>query len=158
MLSSDGQHLRGWITRHNVLHALAERVESSTQDAERGQLAAEFSEEEAASQLHLPRTPLEGYEIVEVSIRADSPALGRHLGEVPWPSGSIVVAASEHRELVAPRNDIELHSGERVILLTPIGESGRSMIRRVVFVLRVIGTSFRHSVAVVVSAVVCTCR
>jgi CIC family chloride channel protein len=123
VLSPDGQHLRGWVTRHSVLRVLAERVDSSVREAERGTLAAEFSEKDAASRLHVPRTPLEGYEIVEVTIGPESPALGRRIGEVPWPPGSIVVAASEERELVTPRSDIELRAGEQVLLLVPIGES-----------------------------------
>jgi CIC family chloride channel protein len=124
VLSPDGQHLRGWITRHSVLRVLAERVESSAREAERGQLAAEFAEKDAASRLHVPRNPLEGYEIVEVTIGPESPALGRRIGEVPWPTGSIVVAASEERELVTPRSDMELRAGERVILLAPTGGFG----------------------------------
>ena len=96
VLSPDGQHLRGWVTRHSVLRVLAERVDSSAREAERGRLAAEFSEKDAASRLHVPPTPLEGYEIVEVTIGPESPALGRRIGEVPWPPGSIVVAASEN--------------------------------------------------------------
>ena len=83
------------------------------------------SEEDAASRLHVPHTPLEGYEIVEVTIRPGSPALDRRIGEVPWPTGSIVVAATEERELVTPRSGIELRAGERVILLAPTSESGR---------------------------------
>jgi CIC family chloride channel protein len=124
VLSADGQHLRGWVTRHNVLRVLAERVGSSAAEAERGTLAAEFSEKDAASRLHVPRTPLEGYEIVEVTIRPGSPALGRRIGEIHWPPGAIIVAASEKRELVTPRDDLELRSGERVILLVPMESSG----------------------------------
>jgi CIC family chloride channel protein len=126
VISPDGQHLNGWVTRQSVLHVLAERVDASTREAERGRLAAEFSEEDAASRVHSPRTPLEGYEIIEVTIGPESPALGRRIGEVPWPAGSIVVAISDHRELVAPRSDIELRAGERVILLAPTGESKRT--------------------------------
>ncbi len=126
VLSSDGQHLRGWVTRNNVLRVLAERVGSSAREAERGRLAAEFSEKDAASRVHVPRTPLEGYEIVEVTIRPGSPALGRRVGEVPWPTGSIVVAVSERRELVTPRSDLELRAGERVILLAPTSGSAVS--------------------------------
>lgn len=97
-------------TRQSVLHVLAERADASTREAERGRLAAESSEKNAASHLHLPGLPLEGYEIVEVSIGPRSPAF---IGEISWPSGSIVVAMSVERELVAPRSDIEqaLESG-----------------------------------------------
>ena len=121
MISPDGLHLRGWVTRQSVLRVLAERVDTSTGEAERGQLAAEFSDDDAASHLHVPRTPLEGYEIVEVSIWPESPALGRHIGEIPWPSGSIVVAAGKEGELVTPRGDLELGAGERVISWCPQG-------------------------------------
>lgn len=121
VLSPDGQHLLGWITRHNVLSALAKRLGSSVQEAERGRLAAEFSNKDAESRLHVPHAPLSGYEIVDLMIRPGSPALDRRIGEVAWPAGSIVVAASERRELVAPRSDLQLHVGDRVILLAPIG-------------------------------------
>ncbi len=122
VLSPDGEHLRGWITRQNVLRVLADRVGASTAEAEQGRLASEFSEKDAESRLHVPRTPLDGYEIVEIAIRADSPARGRRLGEIPWPSGSLVVAVTERRELISPRSDVVLHAGERVVLLLPVGD------------------------------------
>lgn len=122
VLSPDGRHLRGWVTRHNVLRALAERFTSSTREAERGRLAAEFSDADAAGRLHTPRTPLDGYEIVEVTVRAGSPSAGQRLGDVSWPSGAQVVAVTERQELVTPRSDIELRPGERVVLLAPIAE------------------------------------
>jgi chloride channel protein, CIC family len=123
VLSPDGQHLRGWVTRQNVLRVLADQAGSSAEEAERGRLAAEFSDKDAAAHLHVPRTPLPGYRTVEVAIGPGSPALGRRVGDVPWPPGSIVVAVSEKRELVTPRDDLQLHSGERVILLVPTGPS-----------------------------------
>ena len=128
VLSPDGQHLRGWITRHNVLRTLSERVDSSALEAEQGRLAAEFSERDAISRLHVPRTPLEGYEIVEVTIRPGSPALDRRLGEVPWPAGSQLVAVTERGELVTPRSDIELLPGDRVVLLAPIGADDQHLV------------------------------
>ena len=60
VLSPDGQHLRGWITRHNVLCALSERIDSSANEAEQGRLAAEFSEKDAASRLPCPSHPAGG--------------------------------------------------------------------------------------------------
>jgi chloride channel protein, CIC family len=124
VVSRDGQHLTGWLTRQSVLRVLAERVEASAGEAEQGTLAAEFSEKDAASHLHVPRLPLEGYEIVEVTMGPESPALGRRLGDVPWPSGSIVVAMSVDGEFVTPRSDLALRAGERVILLAPTNQVG----------------------------------
>ncbi len=119
VISADREHLRGWITRQGVLRVLADRVVSSESEAEEGRLASEFSEDDAAARVHTPRTPLDGYEMVEVSIGSSSPALGRRVGEVDWPPGAVVVAVTEGREVVPPRSDIVLRVGERVVLLVP---------------------------------------
>jgi CIC family chloride channel protein len=119
VVSADREHLRGWITRQSVLRALADRVASSESEAEEGRLASEFSEKDAATRLHVPRTPLDGYDIVEVSIGAQSPALDRRVDEVDWPPGALVVAVSEGREVVPARHDLPLCLGERVVLLVP---------------------------------------
>ena len=89
-------------------------------------MAAEFSDKDAAVRVHLPRTPLDGYEIVELAIRPGSPGVGRRLADVNWPPGSQVVAVTEHKELVTPRGDIRLRPGERVVLLAPLEEDGRN--------------------------------
>jgi CIC family chloride channel protein len=67
----------------------------------------------------VPRTPLDGYDIVEVSIGAQSPALDRRVDEIDWPTGALVVAVSEGREVVPARQDLRLCLGERVVLLVP---------------------------------------
>ena len=68
---------------------------------------------------HTPSTPLSGYEIVEITITPESPALGRPAGNIAWPPGSLLVAISEGHEIVPVRDDTELHAGERIILLAP---------------------------------------
>jgi chloride channel protein, CIC family len=123
VLSPDGQHLRGWVTRHNVLRALADSVSAAAAGAEQGRLATEFATPNAESRLHVPRTPLDGYEIVEVSIASGSPALGKRVDEVQWPTGSLVVAVSQQRELGEPRAGVVLRRGERVVLLVPCGSA-----------------------------------
>jgi CIC family chloride channel protein len=120
VLSPDGRHLQGWITRQGVLRVLAERVNASQREAEQASLAADLSDNNAATRVHTPRTPLDGYEIIELAVPPDSPAVGKPLGQVPWPPGSQVVAVSERRELVMPRSDMELHPGDRIVLLAPI--------------------------------------
>jgi chloride channel protein, CIC family len=119
VISADREHLRGWITRQSVLGALADLVASSASDAEDGRLASEFSEEDAATRLHIPRAPLDGYDLVEVSIGDQSVVLDRRVGEVKWPPGAIVVAVSEGREIVPASSDQALRSGERVVMLVP---------------------------------------
>jgi chloride channel protein, CIC family len=117
VLAPDEEHLEGWVTRQDVLSALSAQLTSSSDEAERGTLATELATDDGKA--HLPTTPLIGYEQVEVTIRPSSPAVGSRLGNVSWPEGWVLVAVTSGRELVAPRDDIELRAGERVILLAP---------------------------------------
>ena len=119
VLSSDQEHLRGWITRRNVLRVVAERLSSTATEAEQAALAAEFAVDGDKSRAHVPTSPLEDYQILEIAVLPDSPAIGRRVGDVSWPAGTIVVAVTEGFEIGPPRNEARLHSGERVILLAP---------------------------------------
>jgi len=118
VLSHDGQHLHGWITRHNVLGALADSVRSSTAQIEQGALAADFAVPDPSSFAHTPSTPLRGYEILEITIGPSSPALGRRADEVKLPTGSRLVAVTRGREIIAPHHTA-LRAGERLIILAP---------------------------------------
>ncbi len=119
VLSHDHQHLQGWITRQDVLQTLATSVSSSAAEIEHGAVAADFAARDPEALAHTPSTPLSGYEIVEITITPESPALGRRAGHIAWPPGSLNVAISEGHEIVPVRNDTELHAGERIILLAP---------------------------------------
>jgi CIC family chloride channel protein len=119
VVSHDRQHLRGWITRQDVLQTLATSVSASAAEIEHGAVAADFAARNPEALAHTPSTPLSGYEIVEITITPESPALGRPAGNIAWPPGSIVVAISEGHAIVPVRNDTELHAGERIILLAP---------------------------------------
>jgi CIC family chloride channel protein len=121
VVSRDGQ-LRGWLTRADLLRALATELSSSEQEIEEGAVAAEFAVADPSAAIHRPSTPLQGYEVLELRIFADSPARGRRVGEIDWPPGSIVAAVTQGREIHAGRPDLELQAGERVIVLAPTGE------------------------------------
>jgi Trk K+ transport system NAD-binding subunit len=68
----------------------------------------------------VPTRPLPGYELLEVRVQPDSPALGKQIGEVHWPPGSAVVAVTHGREIHAAAPELRLQAGERVLVLTPI--------------------------------------
>ena len=119
VVSHDRQHLQGWITRQDVLQTLATSVSASAAEIEHGAVAADFAARDPEALAHTPSTPLSGYEIVEITITPESPALGRPAGNIAWPPGSLIVAISEGHEIVPVRNDTELHAGERIILLAP---------------------------------------
>jgi chloride channel protein, CIC family len=118
VVSRDGE-LRGWLTRADVLRALATELRSSEVEIEAGAEEANFAVADPVAASHISSTPLPGYEVLELQIGPDSPARERRLGEIDWPSGSIAVAVTQGREIHAASPDLQLHSGERVIVLAP---------------------------------------
>ena len=116
VLSRDG-HLRGWLTRADVLRALATTLVSSEHEIEQGAAAAEYAVSDPSGAIHVPGTPLTDYEVLELRVQPDSPALGRRIFDVDWPPGCTVVAVTEGREIHAARGDLTLRPGERVIVL-----------------------------------------
>jgi Trk K+ transport system NAD-binding subunit len=102
-----------------VLGAIAERVGASAREIEQSALASEYARPDAETHAHTPSTPLDGYEVVEIVIGPHSPVLGQRLDEIPWPPRTIAAAVTEGLEIVAPRPDLKLRVGERVVLLAP---------------------------------------
>jgi chloride channel protein, CIC family len=125
VVDHDGQ-LRGWLTRADVLRALTTRLSSSEEEIEEGAVAADFGEDNPWAAARRPTTPLEDYEMLELRIYSDSPAKGRRMSDVDWPSGSIVVAVTQGREIHAARPELVLQPGERVIVLAPSSNAARS--------------------------------
>jgi CIC family chloride channel protein len=121
VMSHDGR-LRGWLTRSDVLAALADRLRSAEQEMEQGATVAQRAagRGEAGNR---PTRPLPGHELVELRVHDDSPALGRRLAEIDWPAGTTVVAVTEGREIKAARPDLRLHAGERVLVLAPLADA-----------------------------------
>ena len=118
MISRDGE-LLGWLTRADVLRALATTLRSSENKIRDGAAAAEFAVADPATAVRTPTTPLPGYEVLELQIPPNSPARGRRVADIDWPTGSIAVAVTQGREIQAARPDIRLHPGERLIVLAP---------------------------------------
>jgi chloride channel protein, CIC family len=119
VISHDRQHLQGPITREDVLQTLATTVSASTREIEHGAIASDFAVPDPKALAHTPTTPLSGYEIVDITINPGSPALGRRIGNIAWPPGSLIVAVTDGQEIIRLRNDTELHAGQRVTLLAP---------------------------------------
>ena len=118
VISRNGE-LLGWLTRADVLRALATTLRSSEAKIRDGAAAAEFAVADAATAARTPTTPLPGYEILELQIPPDSPARGRRVDDIDWPTGSVPVAVTQGREIQAARPDARLHPGERVMVLAP---------------------------------------
>jgi chloride channel protein, CIC family len=123
VLSHDGI-LRGWLTRADLLRALTDRLASTEEDIEGGATVADWAVDDPIAASHRPTRPLIGYELLELRVSADSPALGERVADVAWPAGTIVVATTQGREIRAARPNHQLRTGERVLVLapTPAGE------------------------------------
>jgi len=118
VLSADGQQIQGWVTAPGVLRAIARQVTSTTAEASRAQVAADWDHADPESLLRQPPTPLPGYQVAEITITLGSPAAGRKLGDVTWPRASTPVSVLRGRQLCPPRPDLVLAPGDRVSLLT----------------------------------------
>jgi CIC family chloride channel protein len=120
VLSGDRAHLRGWITRRDVLAALTQSIDGAGRQIRAGAVAADLGADDPERAAVQSSAPLQGYEIVEISITPGSPAAGRRIGEVPWPRGSAVVAVTDAGEMTRALPTMTIRAGERVVLLAPV--------------------------------------
>jgi CIC family chloride channel protein len=107
VVSADGHRVEGWVTGTDVLRGLARQIGLA-------QAAAAM----VPSNGHAP-TPLPGFRSIEVTIGPASPAVGRKLGDVRWPTDSAPVSVLRDRELSPPDPAFVLAAGDRVALLVP---------------------------------------
>ena len=116
VLAADGQHLQGWITSQNVLQAMARRMRTTPAAAQAQRAAGPALPGPRAAAREAP-TPLRGYQILEITIPAGSPAVGRALGDITWPHEWIPVTVIDNRALRDASPGITLTPGDRVNLL-----------------------------------------
>jgi CIC family chloride channel protein len=118
VISADGQHLQGWLTSQNVLQAVARHLHAAPAAAQAQHPAAPPVPGPQAGP-GLPPDPLRGYQILEITISAGSPADGKTLGDTTWPPGWIPVTILDNHTLRDPDPGITLTPGDRVNLLAP---------------------------------------
>jgi CIC family chloride channel protein len=123
VLAHDREHVKGWITRRDILGALTRSVQGSDQAIHAGALAADLGFDDPRSVVDHPSNPLGGYETIELTITPDSPALGRRVADIDLPTGCVVVAIFDEDGLTTPTSDTTLSAGQRVIVLAPAGSS-----------------------------------
>ena len=121
VVSSDRKRIIGWVTQHDVIHALAQRITDAGGETAQGTLSAEWGNPHAPGQLHTPSFPLEGYRLFEVPITADSTLAGHRVYGVELPPGAIAAAITAGRRTVVARDDTVLQAGDRlhVLVLDP---------------------------------------
>ena len=116
VISADGQHLQGWITSQNVLQAIARHMHAAPAATPAHQAAALAVPGPQAAPGQ-PPDPLPGYQILEITISAGSPAAGQALGGTTWPPGWIPVTVLDNHTLRDADPGITLAPGDRVTLL-----------------------------------------
>ena len=125
MVSSDRQRIIGWVTQHDVIHAMAQRITDAGNETAQGTLSAEWGDPHAAGHLHTPSYPLEGYRLFEVPITADSALVGHRVDRVELPPGAIAAAVTAAHRTVVARDDTVLHAGDRLhVLVHPAPADG----------------------------------
>ena len=107
VLSADGLHAEGWVTGASVLRAIARQIRQGEEDADEETPAGE------------PPAPLNGYQVIELTLTGASPAAGARLGSVAWPPGSIPVAVLRDHAHQFPDPALTLRPGDRISLLAP---------------------------------------
>ncbi len=116
VISADGQQLQGWITSQNVLQAVARHMHAAPASAP-AQQAAALAVPGPQAAPGQPPAPLPGYQILEITISACSPAASQTLGDTTWPPGWIPVTVLDNHTLRDPDPGITLAPGDRVNLL-----------------------------------------
>ncbi len=123
VIADDGQHLQGWITTQNVLQAVARHIRTAQAGPAKPQPAAGPAPHGPHDDLRQAPTPLGGYQVLEITIAAGSPAAGQALGGIAWPPGCVPVLVLDNRTLRDPDPAITLLPGDRVSLLARTQQS-----------------------------------
>ena len=127
VLSDDGQHLQGWITSQNVLQAVARQISAARATATGTPHAAGRTSPARRMISREAPDPLHGYQVLEVTIPAGSPAAGQALGDITWPPGCVPVTVLDNRTLRDPDPGITLAPGDRINLLAPRSTQSRAI-------------------------------
>jgi CIC family chloride channel protein len=106
------------LTNQNVLRAVARQLAAAEPAIAAGQRAAEWADPHAGEGGHDLNAQLTGYHIVERTLREDSAATGRTLGDLDWPAGYLPVSILHNRRLINADPAVRLHPGDRISFLT----------------------------------------
>jgi CIC family chloride channel protein len=117
VIDTDGHHVRGWLTNQNVLRAVATQIAAAEPGITAGQRAAQWADPHAGQSSHDPHIQLAGYRIVEHTLRGDSAATGRTVGDLDWPPGHLPVSILHDRRLIDADPAHLLAAGDRINVL-----------------------------------------
>jgi CIC family chloride channel protein len=119
VVGGDRRHVIGWVTSHDVLRSLADRITESTAGGAQASLAAEWATPDAPAHVHDPSAPLDGYNLVDIRV-AGNDGEPRRVCDVTLPPGAVTLAVTRGRETMAAWSEAPLADGDHVLLLEPI--------------------------------------
>ncbi len=102
-----------------MLRAIGRQISDSRDEAIRAELDAVPDHGGGETTPLQPPDPLHGYQVIEVTVSAASPAAGARLGTIAWPPGTTPVAVLHDHTRSDADPAITLHPGDQVSLLTP---------------------------------------
>jgi CIC family chloride channel protein len=117
VLSADGARVEGWVTDASAMQAIARDLGAAPAGTARAGLEADLAAAHQPTGEADSPNPLTGYRVIEVLVEDHSPAVGRALGAMAWPTGYTPVSVLHHRVLREADPDLELAPGDRINLL-----------------------------------------
>ncbi|MGH9047205.1 MAG: CBS domain-containing protein, partial [Acidimicrobiales bacterium] len=119
VLSAEREHLLGWITRQDVLRAMAQHLGSAQRKVDAGVAATEFVDPRSVARRG-PTSPLDGYELVELAVAPGSRSCGQRIDELALPEASMVVAVTTIEGIVTAKPDVRVAAGQHLVVLAPL--------------------------------------
>ena len=119
VIDTEARRVQGWLTNQDVLRAVGKYFTDVQPDVAASHEAAEWADPQAVGAEHDPRSQLNGYCIVEHTLRPDSVAIGRVPGDLDWPPGHFPVSVVHNRQLVDADTAVRLAAGDRINFLAP---------------------------------------
>jgi CIC family chloride channel protein len=118
VLSTDDQHVIGWITHHDLLRAYS-TAGSPPRPGSPPATAAETPE--ATTRAAATEAPgpswLRGFRIVDLEFTADEPPVGERVAALPWPALSLPIHLRRGGLTLALTGDVVLQAGDRITVL-----------------------------------------
>jgi TrkA-C domain len=116
VVSPDWRQVVGWITSHDVVDVLADRIAAYPGDAVQANMGPEWARDDPSGPPRSLPNPLPGLELIEIAVTESTPLCDRPAGQVEWPPGSMPVAITR-RHRTRLHHDTPLRPGDHVIVL-----------------------------------------
>ena len=106
----------GWLTHVDVLRAYNMRLQQGIEQAQHGDQAVDAA---APGRFGNALARLRGYRVVDLELATEKPPVGRRLADIPWPTGSTVLAIRRGEHTLEPTGNELLEQGDRLTVLIP---------------------------------------